>query len=241
MPDQPHSYDAPLIARDKRKCTKDVPPDYVLPRFFTTAHSHPFHPDLALYIAGTPFARVHWIIPVQGPVIIPGWADSITGSHPVEAGPSPSAGDLLDHLLPSDLTQRSAILAWTPDLLRHLMTAFLLPLCEIRDQPFGPISIRLSGPKPDPFIALKPYPPLVSHQYLPPLPINKDATGPVRGETGDHIRVYCDAKGALGLRTWFHGIEVDRAMIKAGEGLLRPFDKVRLILVGEMGEALIVA
>ena len=64
---------------------------------------------------------------------------------------------------------------------------------------------------------------------------------PVRVETGDHLRVYCDARRVLSIRTWFHGIEVDRAAVKAGEGTLKLFDRIRLVLVGERGEALIVA
>jgi len=64
---------------------------------------------------------------------------------------------------------------------------------------------------------------------------------PVRVETGDHIRVYCNAKHALALRTWFHGIEVDRGSIQSGEGILKLFHRVRLVLVGERGEALVVA
>ncbi len=118
------------------------------------------------------------------------------------------------------------------------MSSFLIPLHQRDDQPFGAISIRLSGPKPDPFIAFTPPPPLVSHQHTPP---GKQGTTPARVDAGDHVRVYCDARYALGLRTWLYGIEVDRAVIKAGTGMFRPFDKVRLVLAGERGEVLIVA
>ena len=65
---------------------------------------------------------------------------------------------------------------------------------------------------------------------------------------GDHIRLYCDLKHALALRTWIHSVEVDSAQLGldsalAGNGdkLFRPFDKVRLVLIGHRGEALVVA
>ena len=145
---------------------------------------------------------------------------------------------MMDQSPSLDSSRKTAVLAWTPELLRHFLSSFLLPLYHRQDQPFGPISIRLSGPKPDPFIALNPPQPLMTHQRLPH---GKEGMTPMRVETGDHIRVYCDAKCILSIRTWFHGVEVDRAAVKAGEGTLKLFNKIRLVLVGERGEALIVA
>lgn len=91
---------------------------------------------------------------------------------------------------------------------------------------------------------------------------------PVRPEMGDHLRIYCYLKHALSLRTWLHAIEVDSAYtintdqdapvtgqtpigVEEGRGqgervdglgkVVKLFDKVRLTLVGDRGEALIVA
>lgn len=216
-----------------------MPLNYVLPRFFASSNtSHPFHPDLSHYISQNPGARVHWIIPIHGPVVLTSWSDPITDTHPPKGGLIPSPGELTENLPASDPLSRPAALHWTPELVRHLMISFLIPLHVRDDGPFGPLSIRLSGPKPDPFLALTPSPPLLSHRSIAP---DKPGGRPIRPETGDHIRVYCDASRALGLRTWFHGIEVDRSAIKAGEGVFKPFHRVRLVLVGERGEALIVA
>jgi len=162
----------------------------------------------------------------------------MTETSPIKGGPIPSYGDLQDHLRPNDPPKRPAGLAWTPELLRHIMISFLIPLIQRPDQPFGPLSIRLSGSKPDPFLALIPPRALVTHEHLPP---DKQGQTPVRVETGDHIRVYCNIKSSLALRTWLHGIEVDRSAIKAGAGVFRPFNRVRLVLVGGRGECLTVA
>jgi hypothetical protein len=61
------------------------------------------------------------------------------------------------------------------------------------------------------------------------------------------MRVYCDAKDALSLRTWLHGVHVDAKAtgqpgdVGTGGKGRRLFDKVRLCLIGEQGEVLIVA
>lgn len=132
-------------------------------------------------------------------------------------------------------------------------------------QPFGPCSIRLSGPKPDPYIALKPAPPLEPTIWSSTTPVDT-AHGetqnprPVRPEIGDHIRIYCDADRALSLRMLLNGIEVEPSILDADDstgggrkpsqsvtlkrGRYSPFggsDKIRLVLVGERGEALVVA
>jgi hypothetical protein len=114
--------------------------------------------------------------------------------------------------------------------LHYFFTRFLLPLYRDGSQPFGALSIALSGPKPDPFIALHPAPSLETHLFLhvsketPPdqVPIKpggnetphgtkKDvdrALTPTRPESGDHIRLYCDARYALSLRSWLYGVEI---------------------------------
>ena len=137
----------------------------------------------------------------------------------------------------------------TDTLLQHFWTSFLVPLQLNPSRPFGQLSVRLSGPKPDPFIDL-PLP--------PPFP-EKDGRRPVRVEAGDHMRLYVDAKYALKLRTWLRGVEVERRHLisnvpgmdmsdaKASdkaeglEDIIKPFSKVRLALVDMLGEVLIVA
>jgi len=144
-------------------------------------------------------------------------------------------------------------LTWTANLLAHLWTAFFVPLHADSTFPFGSIAFRLSGPKPDPFLALVPPPRLPLGLTAQPHSdhtvddLGLPSTSPVRPEMGDHIRLYCDLKYALSLRTWLHAIEVDqnqfnsKTVVAAGETLFRPFDKTRLVLVGPRGEALVVA
>lgn len=74
----------------------------------------------------------------------------------------------------------------------------------------GALSIRLSGPKPDPFLDLTDPLPLATYQHVPEqLKEMGDGLGPVRAECGDHIRVYVDAKYALALRTWLYALEIN--------------------------------
>jgi hypothetical protein len=69
---------------------------------------------------------------------------------------------------------------------------------------------------------------------------------PIRSEAGDHLRIYCDAKEALSLRTWLNGVAIDPTIVgPTREGVenkpWKLFDKVRLCLIGERGEVLMVA
>ncbi|RSH82175.1 hypothetical protein EHS25_006108 [Saitozyma podzolica] len=313
------------------------PPDYNLPSALSAPSppiAHPFHPDLAGYIGSNPTARVYWLIPVHGPVLLAGWNDPaelvavdeasanpqdparVPGQPHAEvgiglSGGSPCTGNRgvsakttkppgippsLSHThtrtsliapstlpLPSPalLSPTSAIPArphtrpapvlWTPALLSTFYTRFLLPLYRDGSQPFGAVSIAVSGPKPDPFLALVPPNPLEAHWSATPREPAKAAqsakavTGgdvsvsvslrrsndghhghhghdgdrgetspadpgvvagkadsnrpvpvPVRVEAGDHIRVYCNAKHALALRTWLYGIEVGSEVLDAG-------------------------
>lgn len=83
----------------------------------------------------------------------------------------------------------------------------LISLYSDPGSPLGNLSIRLSGPKPDPFIDLAPLPRITQHAHLPP-GVGAGVPIPVRPECGDHIRVYVDAKYSLGLRTWLCNVEV---------------------------------
>ncbi|WVF68117.1 hypothetical protein IAT40_002880 [Kwoniella sp. CBS 6097] len=106
-------------------------------------------------------------------------------------------------------------------------------------------------------LAVEPAPPIGTKP-------NFDLTGqPVRPEAGDHLRIYCDATHALPLRTWLHNVRIPisgpnanvdtaRGIVAESEGdsvpqvngesrELRIFYKIRLTLVGDRGEVLIVA
>lgn len=184
--------------------------------------------------------------------------------------PTPSSATFhLDTSAPlvSGKVSRPAPIAWTGPLLNHFVQSFLLPLRQSRL--YG-LSIAFSGPKPDPYIALVSPAPLrkhlnagKSHSRKDDLS-NKTVGDPVSGagadqdktrlngrpvwvEAGDHVRVYCDASEALSLRTWLHGVHVDLdgeaaagAASESSKGR-RLFDKVRLCLIGQRGEVLIVA
>lgn len=147
-------------------------------------------------------------------------------------------------------SSRPAPIRWTPELLDHFVKSFLLPLRQSR---LFSLSLTFSGPKPDPFLNLPSPAPLSTHLYVSKSKSKKtndnDRITPVRPEAGDHLRVYCDVKEALSLRTWLNGVAIDPTIIGqtggAGVGIdIKPwrlFDKVRLCLVGERGEILMIA
>ncbi|ORY35892.1 hypothetical protein BCR39DRAFT_556019 [Naematelia encephala] len=270
---RPHHLNPSPLAKPRTN-HPPTPPDYILPRALVSSiapgstPSHPYHPDLRMYISSNPTARLYWLIPLHGPVIIPTLL-STSAKVPTSTTttsskiPTPSYGEIVDSL-PSDTASdpkvRPAPIIWTSALLRYIWQSFLVPL--VSQSPvnaFGHITIRLSGPKPDPFLALLPPPPLDRHMYFS----GDTATRPERVEAGDHLRIYVDAKKALALRTWLHGIEIPGNIVRAQKGkeilveegkgsersergqekgdIWRPFHKVRLCLIGEKGEVLVVA
>jgi len=243
------------------------PPDYNLFRKYQTV-THPYHPDLHRYTKKNPCGRVYWLIPIHGPVIVPNLNDDVLTS-PIatteDAIPIPSSATFATKVLNipkmKGRANRPAPIPWTTSLLDHFIQSFLLPLR--RSRVYG-LSIVFSGSKPDPFIALLPPPQLTDHAHslrsgsnrkpevgkenaiaVTTLPEMSNAvpSRPVRVEAGDHMRIYCDAKEALSLRTWLHGIHFDGQPGQGGTGEKgrRLFDKVRLCLIGEKGEVLIVA
>lgn len=182
---------------------------------------------------------MYWLIPVHGPVVVQGvntlpepqprpstraasksdspedasiilsqFNDTQSSSLGIPSVPIPSQATLSSVRPKVDLRTRPAPLAWTPALVRHFWTDFVLPLQTDPVLPLGNISLAVSGPKPDPFIALKPPKPLKRHMHAGKAEHTLEIP-PVRVEAGDHIRLYCDAKHALRLRTWLYGIEVD--------------------------------
>jgi hypothetical protein len=203
-------------------------------------------------------------------VVLPKLNDeAITSTTRTAEGEVPIPSSATFHLdmpapLVSGKVSRPAFISWTGPLLNHFVQSFLVPLRQSRL--FG-LSIAFSGPKPDPFIALIPAAPLRKHLNAGKPHLKDDnemkhgidntassavhetqrSSRPVRVEAGDHVRVYCDASEALSLRTWLHGIHVDLdgeaaagAASKSSKGR-RLFDKVRLCLIGQRGEVLIVA
>ena len=259
---QPHSY--PNLGG---LANMPKPPDYNLFRKYQSI-THSYHPNLHRYTTRNPYGRVYWLIPIHGPVIVPNLNDDVLTS-PIatteDAIPIPSSATFATKIPIAPKikgrTNRPAPIPWTASLLDHFIQSFLLPLR--RSRVYG-LSIVFSGPKPDPFIALLPPPHLMEHAHsvkprsnrkvevekenaaagIPPMEALTPVSGkPVRVEAGDHMRIYCDAKEALSLRTWLHGIHVDGQPGQGanGEKGRRLFDKVRLCLIGEKGEVLIVA
>lgn len=256
---QPHSYANIGALRNLPK-----PPDYNLFRKYHVV-SHPFHPDLPHYARQNPCGRVYWLIPIHGPVVVPNLNDDVLTS-PIATKettiplPSPAVYSTKGADAKTRLG-RPATVHWNVSLLDHFIQSFLLPLR--RSRVYG-ISIVFSGPKPDSFIALIPPATLLKHDHIDSSPLKRNGvlaqdvildkisngsspSQPVRVEAGDHMRVYCDAKDALSLRTWLHGVHVDAETTgQAGDAGLggkgrRLFDRVRLCLIGEKGEVLIVA
>ncbi|WRT70503.1 uncharacterized protein IL334_007501 [Kwoniella shivajii] len=266
----PYNHSSRYLPKPTKKI-KIIPiPKYNLPRTYST-FEHPFHPALLRYISIAPFARVYWLLPIHGPILIP------TLNHPMTSNlyPNatiPSSGMLCDTLLATVSTKSAKPIPinWTSTLLLNFIEHYLYPLYMDDNRPFGIISYVFSGPKPDPFIDL-PTPPIVqSHAHLP-TPINGEekqrerekysqdqmhnscTSKPVRAESGDHLRIYCNAKYALELRTWLHNVKIPAVSISSKsavqDGLpaineqetMRIFYKTRLTLVGEKGEVLIVA
>jgi len=256
---QPHSYANIGAVRNLPK-----PPDYNLFRKYHVV-SHPFHPELQLYARQNPCGRVYWLIPIHGPVVVPNLNDDVlTSPIATKETTIPLPSPALYSTKTSDTKTRlgrPATVHWNAPLLHHFIQSFLLPLR--RSRVYG-ISLVFSGPKPDPYIALIPPAKLLKHAHIDSSPLERNGvlaqdvmldkspngsspSQPVRVEAGDHMRVYCDAKDALSLRTWLHGVHVDaKATGQAGDAGhggngRRLFDKVRLCLIGEKGEVLIVA
>ncbi|ORX41193.1 hypothetical protein BD324DRAFT_613581 [Kockovaella imperatae] len=226
---RPHTLDA-YPAKGVRKKRPTVP-DFVLPRYYTSTPHHIFTPNLTSWLSSHPKERLYWMIPLHGPVIIPGYSDH--DREPPRSAPVPSCATLLiDPLSKSTPSTSPPDIIWTPELLAHFWESFLAPLQSDPTRPFGSLSVRLSGPKPDPFIDFP--------SSLDPKPSNRPSPGV---EVGDHIRVYLDAKYSLRFRTWIRGVEIDSSYQGAGigEGLIRPFLKIRLVLMTLFGQALIVA
>ncbi|GMK54853.1 hypothetical protein CspeluHIS016_0114390 [Cutaneotrichosporon spelunceum] len=209
-----------LSIRAKHRVRRDDA--YRVPRNLARL-SHPLHPDVYHYCkhAGT---RVYWLIPIHGPVVVPGLEDPATNSS---ARPWASRAQFGAEL--GDASQsKPIVIRWTPALLDTFIRERFEPAWRDAAQ-YGALHLAFSGPKPDPYLALQPPPPLDAHTHVPE---GARERVPVRVEAGDHMRIYCDAAVALSLRTWLHWWEAD------GQ---RPFDRARFALIGPRSEVLVVA
>jgi hypothetical protein len=185
--------------------------------------NHPLHPDVFHYCKHAR-ARVYWLIPIHGPVVVPGLEDPVTNPSARPWASRAEFGARIGDSTPS----KPVVVRWTPALLGAFIKERFEPAWRDPAQ-YGGLHLAFSGPKPDPFLALPPPPPLEAHIHVP-----QDARErvPVRIEAGDHMRIYCDAALAMSLRTWLHWWET---------GGRRPFEGARFALIGARGEVLVVA
>lgn len=226
------SYPAPSVRGSVKRRHSMREDAYRVPRNLA-ALDHPLHPDIGYYCAHAK-TRVYWLIPIHGPVIVPGLQDPVTNAS---ARPWASRA-VYASTLPEVSASRPAVVRWTPNLLETFMRDRFEAVWKDPERPYGPLHLTFSGPKPDPYLALPAPRPLTAHEYLPP---GSRGRAPVRVEAGDHMRIYCDAGRALSLRTWLHWWEVEGRKLGDGEERMRPFDKARFALVGPRGEVLVVA
>ncbi|OCF58425.1 hypothetical protein L486_04458 [Kwoniella mangroviensis CBS 10435] len=250
----PSRYLAPPIKRKKIK----IPP-YNLPRTYHSL-SHPFHPNLPEYIQSEGSRRVYWLIPIHGPIFIP------TLNHPLTENlyPGqvvPTKGELVDQILDEakdkDTNKR---IIWTSSLLLSFIQQFLHPLYMDDQRPFGVLGYTFSGAKPDPFLDIPYRSSTNTDDFETRKNLNDNNVGfidkdkMVKPECGDHLRIYCNLKYSLELRTWLHNVKIpipssddNNHKKRKGEGeekeskSMRIFYKTRLTLIGDKGEVLMVA
>jgi hypothetical protein len=210
---------------------------------------HPFHPDLPGLVQRQPKLRVRWIIPVHGPA-------GLLTDQDVHAKfwPSPSfvitdtksrkSYNALNDIIMINITKRRRRdhLVWT----RDMLSRFWKETSKLRSKgTCGPISISLSGPYPDPFRpAIAPLT-IQAHRYTGTTAHLKDGQPPLRAYIGDHIRIGCDLEHALIFRMWLgtrtFGCKPTDYQAETATALDRnPFLRVKLCLIGPLGEVLAV-
>jgi hypothetical protein len=144
----------------------------------------------------------------------------------------------------SRLRNRREVLIWTPD----AMARFWKETAKLRNRgTCGPLSISSSGPYPDPFRPVSSPWSVVSHRLaqLEPTSVSQP---PVRMFAGDHLRIGCDLEHALIFRMWLgtrnFGFPSTTAQADQGKKARvmgeNPFLRVKLCLVGPLGEVLAV-
>lgn len=237
-----HAYSSLYTPPEQRQAP--LKPVFKLPRNLYLV-DHPCHPDIFHYAAHAK-CRVYWIIPVHGPVIIPGLQDPVRNE---DARPWTSTGELVQDETDlvavqreSDALPRPATVQWSPRLLKSFVEDKFVPIWKDPTRPYGALHLALSGPKPDPYLNLPPRTPLLEHDHTP----GHSDRRPVRPEAADHIRLYCDAARAMSVRLWLHWWTVDTAELYGGDETgddttIQPFKRARFALVGPRGEMLVVA
>lgn len=218
---------------------------------------HPFHPDLQHLIRLRPKLRVRWIIPFHGPVYIPPGIDPITHTTVTTKSHQPSGaiytlspishpGDTQDQAI-FDITQRRRAehIHWTA----KAFSKFWKGLLRLREKgPCGPISISATTTYPDPFRPMPAPLHIQQHRFLPSEMAQAAHPSPVRCQAGDHIRISCDLEHALIFRMWLgtrsFGFErpadTAKQKDKGKEKEYNPFLRIKLCLVGPLGEVLAV-
>lgn len=245
-------YPTPFVRTPRGPCSDDWKPPKL------AGKRHPFHPDVRRYCRRSG-ARVHWVVPVHGPVVLPGWGDPIAGGRT----PFTSRGEINGEGVPDSTEgverkkpeggkgggegeaedgrrkEKARPVLWTPALLAEFAAALVQLQHEGR---YGRLRIAPSGPTPDPFLPASRSVVPARHAHVrnrrrprgadgaePPVLAAPDEHPPVGVECGDHLRLYVDAHRALSLRTW---------LAHWHDGHLA---KCRLALVAPSGECLIVA
>ncbi|ODN82649.1 hypothetical protein L202_00946 [Cryptococcus amylolentus CBS 6039] len=213
---KPHSR-GPLI-HQKYPQTALVPL-YTPPSQLSTWPYHPYHPNLDHYIQKRPWARVCWVIPVHGPVHIPGINDPLEPFVPPvsAAGGSPkNAPTIPRQLIPSSGVlaldsaslvakkgQSASTIYWTPQRLKYLIQQWLIPSWQDDTKGcFGPLSWAVQSGNLDWWSRRD-----VRegrrregeglHVEVPDATAGKKS---VKAEMGDCLKIWCDARRALSLR-----------------------------------------
>jgi hypothetical protein len=208
-----HTYPSLPCPRNRTADTDE----FQLPRNLD-AVAHPFHPSIAHY-AAVSRARVYWVIPVHGPVVVPGLQDPVVDSDArpwasrgmldldsdsdsdAAVNPNTVGEEALSRVRSAQSAARPIPLLWTPALLRAFVSGHFARAWSDPARPYGALHLAVSGPKPDPWLGRE-MPALGAHEHVP-LGLGA-GLAPVRPEAGDHVRIYCDASRAMAVRLWLH-------------------------------------
>ncbi|ODN74998.1 hypothetical protein L198_08184 [Cryptococcus wingfieldii CBS 7118] len=210
---KPRSREPPIFQKYPR--TTPVP-TYTPPAQLSSWPYHPYHPDIHHYIQKRPWARVCWVIPIHGPVHIPGINDPLEPFVPPvsAAGGSPKKAPMIPRqLIPSSgvLALDSASLGaeksastiyWTPQRLKYFIQQWLIPSWQDDTKGlFGPLSWAVQSGNLDWWnlrdVGEGRREGEGLHVEVPDGIAGKKS---VKAEMGDCLRIWCDARRALSLR-----------------------------------------
>ncbi|TYJ52857.1 hypothetical protein B9479_006537 [Cryptococcus floricola] len=211
---KPHSRGPPT--RQKYSRTTQMR-HYSPPLQLSSWPYHPYHPNIHHYIQKRPWARVCWVIPIHGPVHIPGINDPLEPFVPPvsAAGGSPKKAPMI----PRQLIPWSGVLAldsaslgamqsastiyWTPQRLKWFIKQWLISSWQDdTNGALGPLSWAVQSGNLDWWSRRD-----VGegrrregeglHVEVPDGIAGKKS---VKAEMGDCLRIWCDARFALSLR-----------------------------------------